>query len=119
MGKSIGKYTMAKHFEWSVDEHGYFHYASKADSIAVEAQVDGLYAIRTSQPETEMDTAETVYNYKRLRTVERAFRSLKSVDRKVRPVFHCHADRVRAHVLLCWPTMWSGICASGGIGIRK
>ena len=39
--------------------------------------------------------------YKRLSTVERAFRSLKSVDLKVRPVFHRTAERVRAHVLVC------------------
>ena len=104
VGKWIGKYRMAKHFEWCVDEDGYFHYARKAESIAAEAQVDGLYVIRTSLPETEMGAAETVRNYKRLSSVEWAFRSLKSVDsvdRKVRPVFHCHADRVRAHVLLC------------------
>ena len=63
--------------------------------------MDGLYVTRTSLPETEMGAAETVRNYKRLSSVERAFRSLKSVDRKVRPVFHYHADRVRAHVLLC------------------
>jgi len=33
--------------------------------------------------------------------VERAFRSLKTVDLKVRPVFHRTEPRVRAHVLLC------------------
>ena len=80
MGKGIGKYRMVKHFEWCVDEEGYFHYARKAESIAAEAQVDGLYVIRTSLPETEMGAAETVRNYKRLSSVERAFRSLKSVD---------------------------------------
>ena len=39
--------------------------------------------------------------YKRLSAVERAFRSLKTVDLKVRPVFHRTADRVRAYVFLC------------------
>ena len=33
--------------------------------------------------------------------MERAFRSLKTVDLKVRPVFHRTAERVRAHVLIC------------------
>ena len=57
--------------------------------------------VRTSVPETELDAHATVRTYKRLSTVERAFRSLKSVDLKVRPVFHRTPERVRAHVLLC------------------
>ena len=48
-----------------------------------------------------MDAPTTVRSYKRLCRVERAFRSLKTVDLKVRPVFHYSARRVRAHVLLC------------------
>ena len=39
--------------------------------------------------------------YKSLSQVERAFRSFKTVDLKVRPIFHYAPDRVRAHVLLC------------------
>ena len=39
--------------------------------------------------------------YKDLSKVERAFRSLKTVDLKVRPIYHRRPDRVRAHVLLC------------------
>ena len=39
--------------------------------------------------------------YKDLAKVERAFRSMKTVDLKVRPIYHRRADRVRAHVLLC------------------
>ena len=104
VGKWIGKYRMAKHFEWCIDEDGDFHYARKAESIAAEAQVDGLYVIRTSLPEAEMGAAETVRDYKRLSSVERTFISLNSVDsvdRKVRSVFHNHVERVRAHVLLC------------------
>ena len=63
--------------------------------------MDGLYVIRTSVPESELDAPGAVRAYKRLSTVERAFRSLKTVDLKVRPVFHRTADRVRAHVLVC------------------
>ena len=40
-------------------------------------------------------------NYKALANVERAFRSLKTIDLKVRPIHHRTADRVRAHILLC------------------
>ena len=101
VGRNIGKYKMAKHFEWSIDDNGFFGYRRNAESVAAEAALDGLYVIRTSLPEAELDAADTVRAYKRLSTVERAFRSLKTVDLKVRPVFHRTAERVRAHVLLC------------------
>jgi hypothetical protein len=101
VGKVIGRYKMAKHFEWSIDEKGGFTYRRNASSIAAEAALDELYVVRTSLPETELDAHGTVRAYKRLSTVERAFRSLKTVDLKVRPVFHRSAERVRAHVLLC------------------
>ena len=101
VGKVIGRYKMAKHFEWSIDEKGGLTYRRNASSIAAEAALDGLYVVRTSVPETELDAHGSVRAYKRLSTVERAFRSLKTVDLKVRPVFHRSAERVRAHVLLC------------------
>ena len=92
---------MAKHFEWSIDENGGLTYRRNASSIAAEAALDGLYVVRTSLPETKLDAHGTVRAHKRLSTVERAFRSLKTVDLKVRPVFHRSVERVRAHVLLC------------------
>ena len=101
VGKVIGKFRMAKHFEWDIDGGGGFGYRRNAASINAEAALDGLYVIRTSLPEAELDGQGAVRAYKRLSTVERAFRSLKSVDLKVRPVFHRTAERVRAHVLLC------------------
>ena len=70
-------------------------------SIAAEAALDGLYVVRTSLPAGELDAEGAVRAYKRLSAVERAFRSLKTVDLKVRPVFHRTVDRVRAHVFLC------------------
>ncbi len=100
VGKAIGKYKMAKHFELTITEDS-FSYRRKAESIAAEAALDGLYVVRTSLSEDDLTAADTVRAYKRLSTVERAFRSLKSVDLKVRPVFHYTAARVRAHVLLC------------------
>jgi hypothetical protein len=42
-----------------------------------------------------------IRRYKSLAQVERAFRSLKTVDLKVRPIHHRLADRVRAHIFLC------------------
>ena len=100
VGKVVGKYKMAKHFELKIGEES-FGYRRKPESIAAEAALDGLYVVRTSLAETQLDAEATVRAYKRLSAVERAFRSLKTVDLKVRPVFHRTAERVRAHVLLC------------------
>ncbi|MEO6897937.1 MAG: IS1634 family transposase, partial [Caldimonas sp.] len=78
-----------------------FSFARKADHIAAEAALDGIYIIRTSVACEQMDAPECVRNYKTLANVERAFRSLKTVDLKVRPIHHRTADRVRAHIFLC------------------
>ena len=99
-GRVVGKYKMAKHFDLEIQEEA-FGYRRKPESIAAEAALDGLYVVRTSLPEGELDAAGAVRAYKRLSVVERAFRSLKTVDLKVRPVFHWTANRVRAHVFLC------------------
>ena len=100
VGKVVGKYKMAKHFELDIEEDA-FGYRRKPESIAAEAALDGLYVVRTSLPAGELDAEGAVRAYKRLSAVERAFRSLKTVDLKVRPVFHHAANRVRAHVFLC------------------
>ena len=100
VGKVIGRYKMAKHFALQIKDDS-FSYRRDAASIAREAALDGLYVIRTSVGKEELDAAGTVRAYKRLSAVERAFRSLKTVDLKVRPVFHYTAQRVRAHLLLC------------------
>ena len=100
VGKVLGKYKMAKHFDLDIQDDA-FGYRRKPESIAAEAALDGLYVVRTSLAETQLDAEGAVRAYKRLSAVERAFRSLKTVDLKVRPVFHRTADRVRAHVLLC------------------
>ena len=100
VGKSIGKYKMAKHFELDIVDHS-FGYRRNPSSIPREAALDGLYIVRTSLTAAELDAEGSVRAYKRLSTVERAFRSLKTVDLKVRPIFHHAANRVRAHVFLC------------------
>ena len=101
VGKVIGRYKVAKHFTWEIDDEGVFRYRRAAASIAAEAALDGIYVIRTNLDKAEMTAPDTVRAYKGLSAVERAFRSLKSVDLKVRPVFHRTDERVRAHVLLC------------------
>jgi hypothetical protein len=100
VGRVVNQYKVAKHFEIDIGEHA-LSFRRKRDSIAAEAALDGIYIIRTSVPTTQMDAPDCVRNYKALANVERAFRSLKTVDLKVRPIHHRLADRVRAHIFLC------------------
>ena len=100
VGKVLGRYKVAKHFDIEITEES-FSYQRNTDSIAEESALDGIYVIRTSVPNKVLDAESTVGAYKGLSVVERAFRSYKTVDLKVRPIYHHLPDRVRAHVLLC------------------
>ena len=100
VGKVINQYKIAKHLELDIGARS-FSFARNARSIANEAALDGLYIIRTSVPATHMDSADCVRHYKSLANVERAFRSFKGIDLKVRPIHHRLERRVRAHLFLC------------------
>jgi len=99
-GRVLNRYQVGKYFRLAITDTA-FAYTRVEARIARDAAVDGLYVIRTSLPEAAMGAAETVRAYKDLALVERAFRSLKSVDLKIRPIHHRRTDRVRAHVFLC------------------
>lgn len=100
VGRVIDHYKMAKHFELEIaDEH--FSYRRREEQIRQEAALDGIYVIRTCVPAPEMNQEEVVRAYKDLSRVEQAFRSYKTIDLKVRPIYHRLAERVRAHVFLC------------------
>jgi hypothetical protein len=100
VGKVVNQYKVAKHFALSIGEKS-FSFARKREAIAAEAALDGIYIIRTSVSAQALDAAQCVRHYKALANVERAFRSLKTVDLKVRPIHHRSTDRVRAHIFLC------------------
>ena len=100
VGKIVNQYKVAKHFELAIGDNA-FTFERRQEAIATEAALDGVYIIRTSVEAARMDAAQCVRNYKSLASVERAFRSLKTVDLKIRPIHHRLADRVRAHILLC------------------
>ncbi len=100
VGRVINQYKVAKHFELAIGDDT-FTFARKRQAIAAEAALDGLYIIRTSVSAAQMEAAQCVRNYKALANVERAFRSLKTIDLKVRPIHHRTADRVRSHIFLC------------------
>jgi transposase len=100
VGKVLNKYKVAKHFELTI-EASRFEYRLIEESVAAEAALDGLYVIRTALGREQMDAAEVVRGYKRLTEVERAFRSMKTVDLEIRPIHHRLETRVRAHIFLC------------------
>src|ERR1700730_13506223 len=91
---------MGKHFQLRIEEDS-FQYERKTANIEREQNLDGIYVIRTSVKKEALSSQQVVASYKSLSGVERAFRSLKSVDLKVRPIHHRLPDRVRAHILLC------------------
>ena len=99
-GKMVNRYKMAKHFQLHIEEDS-FRYERKAANIEREQSLDGIYVIRTSVKEEVLSSKQVVASYKSLSGVERAFRSLKTVDLQVRPIHHRLPDRVRAHILLC------------------
>ena len=100
VGRVLGRFKMGKHFKLEITEQR-FTYARNPDTIAQEAALDGIYVIRTSVALASLSPTDAVLSYKRLAHVERAFRCLKTVDLKLRPIHHHLADRVRAHVLIC------------------
>ena len=100
VGKFINGYKMAKHFEISIAD-GEFSFKRKAESIEREAELDGIYVIRTSESRQNLSAEDTVRSYKNLAKVEQVFRTLKSIDLQVRPIYHRDAERVRAHIFLC------------------
>jgi len=100
VGEVVNAKKMAKHFALDIRD-GHFTWARKVDQIAAEAKLDGIYVIRTSVPAEDLGTAHAVQAYKDLSRVERAFRSMKTVDLEIRPIRHWSAGRVRAHVFLC------------------
>ena len=100
VGRVIGRYKMGKHFELTIEE-GAFRWQRREESIRLEAEMDGIYVVRTSESKEQFSAEDTVRAYKSLSQVERAFRCLKGLDLRIRPIFHRTEDHVRAHILLC------------------
>jgi len=100
VGKVLGRFKMAKHFKLTITDDD-FRYERNEQAIAAETSLDGVYAVRTTVGAERMSPEEVVRSYKRLANVERAFRSLKTIDLRIRPIHHHKTERVRAHVLLC------------------
>jgi transposase len=100
VGKVIGRRKVAKHFDLTITDDTLTFERNHA-AIAKEGELDGFYVLRTNVPAEAINTAETVSAYKSLARVERAFRSIKTIDLEIRPIYHYVSPRVRAHVFLC------------------
>jgi transposase len=99
-GRLINKYKVAKHFTLEITD-GQLGWARKTENIAREQALDGIYIVRTSESTETLSAPDAVRVYKSLGNVEKAFRTFKGVDLRIRPIHHRLEDRVRAHVFLC------------------
>ena len=100
VGRVINRFKVAKHFEIEIG-NGTLRWHRRQDRIEQEAALDGIYVIRTSEPEERLAAADVVRGYKALTTVERAFRCLKGIDLRVRPIYLRVEDHIRGHLLVC------------------
>lgn len=85
VGAVINRFKVGKHFELTIED-GRLAWSRRVASIRREAELDGIYVIRTSEKGPSWTAAETVRRYKSLAQVERAFRSLKGVELRIRPI---------------------------------
>ena len=100
VGKVLGHDKMGKHFAYQIEDSK-LSWSRRVETIEPEAKLDGIYVIRTSETAEQLSAADTVRGYKSLAQVERAFRSLKSLDLLIRPIRHRTEERVPAHIFLC------------------
>ena len=100
VGNILNRYKMAKHFSVEIQDDS-FSYSRNHKTISAESSLDGIYVIRTSLSQEDMSAVNTVRSYKNLSKAERAFRTLKNIDLKIRPIFHWTSNRIKSHVLLC------------------
>jgi transposase len=100
VGKVRNRFKVAKHFVLEITDKR-FSYQRDQKKIDEEAALDGLYVIRTSVKPEAMGSEDVVRTYKDLSKVERAFRSIKTIDLKIRPIHHWLDERIKGHVFLC------------------
>jgi hypothetical protein len=123
VGRVINKYKVAKHFELDIEEER-CNFRIREDQVAAEALLDGLYVLRTPVAADKLDAAQVVRSYKSLVQVERAFRSLKTVDLKVRPIHDrlarsSHSSHLRVHARRLRPVAYAGGMASTALCRRR
>ena len=115
VGRVLDKYKVGKHFHLYNKAITHLGDERRERQIAAEAALDGIYVIRTGLKKKQMSAAEAVRSYKFLAQVERAFRSLKTVDLKIRPIHHWLEKRVRAHIFLCMLAYYVDMASARGV----
>lgn len=100
LGRIINRHKVAKHFDCDI-QNGSFSFKRNEMAINREADLDGMYVVRTSEPKEKLSSEQVVRSYKNLSRVEEVFRTLKSIDLRVRPIRHRDKQRVKAHIFLC------------------
>jgi Transposase DDE domain len=98
-GRVVNRRKMAKHFTLQIAD-GSFSYQRNQAQIDQEALFDGIYVIRTAEPQRRIGSRAVVRAYKQLKVNERAFRTMKT-PLEIRPIYHRLEDRVRAHAFIC------------------
>lgn len=99
VGPQLKRWRVGKHFEIKITDTN-FAFHRRQHEIAAEAALDGIYVLRTSVADTDLEAPAVVRAYKQLKEVEKAFRTLKG-PLELRPIHHRLEDRVKAHVFLC------------------
>jgi len=100
VGKVVNRFKVAKHFRLRIDD-GLFRWERCQQTIDREQALDGIYVVRTSEPTDRLSPEDAVRQYKNLAQLERAFRCLKGIDLRLRPIGHRTDPHVRAHIFLC------------------
>ncbi|MEI6211969.1 MAG: IS1634 family transposase [bacterium] len=100
VGRGVNRYKVAKHFALEIADN-LLRWSRKEDSITREKALDGVYIIRTPESADTLSAEDAVRAYKQLGDVEKAFRTLKGLDLRMRPIHHRIETRVRAHMFLC------------------
>lgn len=100
VGKVLNRFKVSKHFILTIED-GHFAYSRNAERIMQESRLDGIYLLRTSESAHDLSAEDVVRTYKSLAQVEQAFRCIKGIDIRIRPIYHRTENHVKAHVFLC------------------
>ena len=100
VGAVWNRYKVKKHFQVNITDDT-LTYERQEEQIAQEAELDGIYVIRSGRIDpNELAAAGIVRAYKQLKEAEKGFGGLKG-PLEVRPIHHRLSDRVRSHLLIC------------------
>lgn len=97
----LNRWGMERFFEVRYDE-GVFSFSRREEEIERYTRLDGCYVIRSNVPKDELNTEDLRDRYKDLKSVEQAFRTMKTTDIQTRPIRHFHENQVRGHIFVCF-----------------